>query len=153
MYNLEKITEKSEDVKYYIESSKAKTARFMDVYNTYVLNEEVKTKIICHSEKNIIIAFSAEWCPDCWLNIPILALLQEYTGLKTRVFGHLERGIKNSGKRWRIPPSPEEVEVFDVVKIPSMYVLDMDGNHLGQIIENPPHGKSLERAILEILES
>ena len=61
--------------------------------------------------------------------------------------------LKNSGKRWRIPPSPEEVEVFDVVKIPSMYVLDMDGNHLGQIIENPPHGKSLERAILEILES
>ena len=63
------------------------------------------------------------------------------------------RDAKSSSRRWRIPPSPEEVELFDLVKIPSMYILDQEGNKVGEIIENPPEGVTLERAILEILES
>lgn len=153
MYELGKLVENSADVKYYIENSIEKTSRFIDHYNSYILDREAVTKIKCHSEKYVIIAFSAEWCPDCYRNIPILAKLQEQTGLKTRVFGKLQRDKENPSKRWRIPPSPEVVEDFDVVKIPSLYILDKDGNQVGQIIENPPQGKSLELAILEILES
>jgi thiol-disulfide isomerase/thioredoxin len=153
MYELEKLVENSEDVKYYIDSSKEKTSRFIEQYNSYILDREEVTKIRCHSDKYMIIAFSAEWCPDCYHNIPILAQLQEQAGLITRVFGHLKRDAKKSGNRWRIPPSPVEVEDFNVGNIPSMYVLDKAGNQVGQIIENPPRGKSLEAAILDILES
>ena len=101
----------------------------------------------------MIFAFSAEWCPDCYRNIPVLAKLEEETGLETRMFGHLMRDAKSPTRLWRIPPSPEEVEEFKVVKIPSMFILDKTGNKVGEIIENPPQGKTLEAAILAILEA
>jgi thiol-disulfide isomerase/thioredoxin len=153
MYELEKLVKNSEDIKYYIDSSKEKTSRFIEQYNSYKLETEAVTKIQCHSDKYMVVAFSAEWCPDCYRNIPILAQLQEQANLKARVFGHLQRDAKNSRKLWKIPPSPKEVEDYNVVKIPSIHILDRSGNQVGQIIENPPHGKSLEMAILDILES
>jgi thiol-disulfide isomerase/thioredoxin len=153
MYSIEKLNADSEDVKHYIESSKEKEPRFMERYNSYEVDKEIATKIKCHSEKYAIYAFSAEWCPDCMRNIPVLARIQEKTGLKTRIFGHIMRDAKSSTKRWRIPPSPAEVDEFDVIKIPSMYILDKDGNKVGEIIENPPTGMTLEAAILDILES
>ncbi len=153
MYDIEKLNADSEDVKHYIESSKEKEPRFIERYDSYGLEEEIATKLKCHSDKNIIYAFSAEWCPDCMRNIPVLARIQEETGLKTRIFGHLMRDAKSSTKRWRIPPSPTEVDEFDVIKIPSMYILDKEGNKVGEIIENPPSGKTLEAAVLDILES
>ncbi|MFC1804045.1 hypothetical protein ACFL0D_08815 [Thermoproteota archaeon] len=63
------------------------------------------------------------------------------------------RDAKNSSKRWRIPPSPEEVEIFDLERIPSIYILDKEGKKVGEIIENPPAYKTLEVAVLDILES
>jgi thiol-disulfide isomerase/thioredoxin len=153
MYDTHKLDANSDDVKYYIESSKENAPQFMERYEGYQLEEEVATKLKCHSDKYKIYAFSAEWCPDCHRNIPVLAHIQEETGLKTKIFGHLMRDAKNPNKRWRIPPSPEEVELFDLVKIPSMYILDKEGNKVGEIIENPPTGKTLEAAVLDILES
>jgi thiol-disulfide isomerase/thioredoxin len=124
----------------------------MERYESYRLENEVEIKLKYHNEKYRIYAFSAEWCPDCYQHIPILAHIQEKTGLKTRVFGHLMRDAKNPNKRWRIPPSPEEVELFEVVKIPSIYILDNQGKKAGEIIENPPMEKRLEDTILDILE-
>jgi len=153
MYNIEKLNKHSEDVKEYIESSKEKAPQFMERYDSYKIDPEIATKIKCHSQKYTIYAFSAEWCPDCYRHIPVLAHIQEETGLKTRILGHLMRDAKSSTKRWRIPPSPEEVEEFDLVKIPSMYILDKTGNKVGEIIEHPPTGMTLEAAVLKILES
>lgn len=153
MYDTQKLDAESEDVKEYIESSREKAPRFMERYDGYQLEEEAVTKLKCYNDKYIIYAFSAEWCPDCYRNIPVLAHIQEETGLKTRIFGHLMRDAKNPEKRWRIPPSPAQVELFDVVKIPSMFILDMQGNKVGEIIENPPEGMTLEAAVLDILES
>lgn len=153
MYDLEKLVKHSEAIKHYIESSQEKAPQFMERYREYKLEREMVMKINCHSDNYIIFAFSAEWCPDCYRNIPVLAKLQEATGLETRIFGHLMRDAKSTTKRWRIPPSPSEVEGFDVVKIPSMYILDKKGQKIGEIIENPPEGMTLEAAILAVLES
>ena len=153
MYDLEKLVKHSEDIKHYIKSSQEKAPQFMERYRECKLEREMVMKINCHSDNYIIFAFSAEWCPDCYRNIPVLAKLQEATGLETRIFGHLMRDAKSSTKRWRIPPSPAEVEDFDVVKIPSMYILDKKGQKIGEIIENPPEGMTLEAAILAVLES
>ena len=153
MYDLEKLVKHSEDIKHYIESSQEKAPQFMERYRECKLEREMVMKINCHSDNYIIFAFSAEWCPDCYRNIPVLAKLQEATGLETRIFGHLMRDAKSTTKRWRIPPSPAEVEDFDVVKIPSMYILDKQGQKIGEIIENPPEGMTLEAAVLAVLES
>ena len=153
MYDIDKLNQHSEDVKEYIQSSKENAPQFMERYDSYKLDNEVATKIKCHSGKYTIYAFSAEWCPDCYRHIPVLAHIQEETGLKTRILGHLMRDAKSSTKRWRIPPSPAEVEEFDLIKIPSMYILDKAGNKVGEIIEHPPTGMTLEAAVLKILES
>jgi len=153
MYDIKTLEECSEDVVEYIEKSKEKTTRFMDQYESYRLEWEAATKIKCHADKYTVFAFSAEWCPDCYRNIPILAQIQEKTGLKTRVFGHLMRDAKNPNNLWACPPSPVQVNEFKVVKIPHMFIVNKKGEVEGEIIENPPEGKLLERAILEILES
>jgi hypothetical protein len=44
-----------------------------------------------------------------------------------------------------------EVKEFDVVKIPLIVVLDRDGERVGEIVENPPPGKTVEGALLDIL--
>lgn len=153
MYDKEKLEKNSEDVILYIASSKEKAPQFNQQYHDYELENEVETKLKCHNIKYTIYAFSAEWCKDCYKHIPVLAQIQEKTGLKTRIFGQIMRDTKNTNKRWRIPPSPEEVELFDLEKIPSMYIIDNHGNKVGEIIEHPPTGKTLEKAILDILES
>jgi len=136
-----------------VEASREKAPRLHEQYETYRLDEEAVTKIRYYSDRYLVVVFSAEWCPDCHRNVPILALLSRQAGLEIRVFGHLMRNTKNDNRRWRIPPSPPEVDDFDVVKIPHIAVLDMKGGVVGEIIENPAEGKSLEQALLDILES
>ena len=153
MHDLEKIRAASEPVLEYVEASKEKAPKFNEQIETYRLDEEAVTKIRCHSDRVVVAVFSAEWCPDCHRNVPILALLNREAGLEVRVFGHLMRDAKNEDRRWRIPPSPPEVDDFDVVKIPHIAVLDMNGEVIGEIIENPPEGKTLEQAILALLEA
>ena len=136
-----------------MEASREKAPRLHEQYETYRLDEEAAAKIRYYSDRVLVVVFSAEWCPDCHRNIPILALLNREAGLEVRVFGHLMRDTKNDNRRWMIPPSPPEVDDFDVDKIPHIAVLDMKGEVVGEIIENPPGGKSLEEALLEILEA
>jgi thiol-disulfide isomerase/thioredoxin len=153
MYDTDKLDRNSVGALNYIESIKRKAPQFLESYNSYELNEEVEIKLKCYRDKCVIYAFSAEWCPDCYKHIPVLAKIKEKTGLKTKIFGKLMRDAKNPNKRWKIPPSPEEVDLFEVKKIPSIFLIDNDGNKIGEIIEHPPQGKSLEVAILDILES
>jgi len=152
MHDLDEIRAGSEPVLEYMEACREKAPRLHEQYETYRLDGEAAAKIGCHSGRHVVAVFSAEWCPDCHRNVPILALLNREAGLEVRVFGHLMRDAKNDKRRWRIPPSPPEVEEFDVVKIPHIAVLDMGGDVVGEIIENPPGGRSLERALLDIFE-
>ncbi len=69
-----------------------------------------------------------------------------------RVFGHLMRNVTDPDEKWAIPPSPPEVKAFNVIKIPLITVLNKEGEKLGEIIENPPEGQTLERALLDILK-
>jgi len=57
----------------------------------------------------------------------------------------------NPTQKWRIPPSPPEVETFHVNKIPLIMVLDKRGREIGRIVENPRRGFSLEEEILNII--
>lgn len=96
-------------------------------------------------------AFSAEWCPDCHKYIPVLSLIAKATGLEVDVFGHLMRDPKKPKGFWKIPPSPPEVEVFAIKKIPTILVFNNQGYKMGEIIENPSEGETLEKALLDII--
>jgi len=151
-YDLTRLRENSEGIAEYLSSVSCVAPAFANRKGEYRLNENITGELKRHLGETVVIVFSAEWCPDCYRNVPVLGLLSEATGLDVRVFGRLKRDVKNPEKRWRIPPSPTEVREFNVVKIPLIVVLNKEGEKIGEIVENPPEGKSLEEALLEILK-
>jgi thiol-disulfide isomerase/thioredoxin len=124
--------------------------KFLARKHAYKLNQEVTTRIKEFADKYFIVAFSAEWCKDCAANIPVLALISERTGLEVRVFGGLMKDPLSHERKWRIPPSPPEVETFNVDKIPLIVLFDKEGNEVGRIVENP-NAPTLEEELLKII--
>lgn len=125
--------------------------KFVTRKQTYQLKRETTNELKKFVNKYIMIAFSAEWCKDCTVNIPVLALISEATGLEVRIFGGLKKDPLSNIKKWRIPPSPPEVETFNVDKIPVMLMFDRRGNEIGRIVENPRETLTLEEELLEII--
>jgi hypothetical protein len=63
------------------------------------------------------------------------------------------RDAKSNNRRWAVPPSPPGVDEFNVVKIPLMVALRKDGEKVGEIVENPPQGKTREQVLLGIVKA
>lgn len=151
-YNIAKLRRGSKTIHDYVnEPSKAKET-FDNRRNEYKLDPVIVKELKNRADDYLIIVFSAEWCPDCFRNVPVLDLLAEATSIEIRVFGHIMRDDKSNTRKWAVPPSPPEVEEFNVVKIPLIVVLKKDGKKSGEIIENPLPGKTLEQALLEIMK-
>jgi thiol:disulfide interchange protein len=153
MHDLSALRAGSEPVEEYIAAPSDATEAFNQRLQEYELDPSVIEKLKAYAGKSYIFAFSAEWCKDCKNNIPVLKLIQDVADIKVRILSHIIRDAKNPNERWKIPPSPPEVKEFNVLKIPHIAVLNPQGEELGAVIENPPEDKTLEEALLEILES
>jgi thiol-disulfide isomerase/thioredoxin len=151
IYDIESLRKKSEPVAKYLEEAYETTRSFSRRLEDYRLDEEAARRLRELAEGVVVFVFSAEWCPDCHRNVPVLKLIQDATGIEVNVFGHLKKDASDAGGLWKIPPSPPEVKDFEVDKIPFIVVLNMDGMMIGEIIENPPEGQTLEKALLDIL--
>ena len=127
--------------------------KFLTRKQTYQPNREAITHLKTFAGKYVIIAFSAAWCKDCALNIPVLTLINEAAGLEVRIFGGLKKDPLNQVHKWRIPPSPQEVETFNVEKIPLIIVADIEGREISRVVEKPSHQPTLEQEISEIINS
>jgi thiol-disulfide isomerase/thioredoxin len=127
--------------------------KFLTRKKTYQLNQDAMSKLRAYADRYLVIVFSAEWCKDCAANIPVLALINEASGLEVRVFGGLKRDPLGQGLKWRIPPSPQEVETLKIYKIPVMIIIDREGREMGRIVENPTVQPTLEQELCEIIES
>jgi len=148
--NLPEIREKTVSISQYVNTlTEQFQHEFLRRKQTYRLKTEVINQLKKFANKYVIVAFSAEWCKDCALNIPVLELISEVTGIEVRVFGGLRKDPLNPSKKWRIPPSPPEVEAFDVDKIPLILLYDNEGKEIGRIIENPQE-PTLEEELLKI---
>ncbi len=143
----------SEVVRDYVSApSKAKDA-FDKRRVEYKLDAAVVKELKKRAKDYTVVAFSAEWCPDCMRNVPVLNLIAEATGLEVRVFGHMMRDAKSNTRKWAIPPCAPEVEEFGVVKIPLIVVIDKTGEKVGEVVENPLPGKTMEQALLDIIKA
>ena len=151
--NLSEIRKKTVSVEQYLDSLEEPfRERFLTRKQTYTLNQEAVNQLKKVEDKYVIVAFSAEWCKDCAANIPVLALISEATGLEVRIFGGLKKDPLSHARKWRIPPSPPEVEMFHVDKIPLIIVFDKEGKEVGKIIENPREKPTLEEELVIISE-
>ncbi len=150
--NLSEVRRKTVSVNQYIDRiNQPFRQKFLTRKRTYRLKQETANELKKFANGYVIVAFSAEWCKDCAANIPVLALVSEATGLEVRIFGSLKKDPLSHTRKWRIPPSPPEVETFHVDKIPHIAVLDKEGNEIGKIIENPQEKPTLEEELLKII--
>jgi len=150
--NLSEIRKRTVSASEYIDSLKSPfREKFLTRKHTYKLNQEAIVSIKKFADECLIVAFSAEWCKDCAANVPVLALISERTGLEVRVFGGLMKDPLSYERKWRVPPSPPEVETFNVDKIPLIILFDKEGKEIERIVENP-HEPTLEEELKIILE-
>jgi len=150
--DLSEIRKKTVLVSHYIDNLEQPFhEKFLARKKTYQLNQEAINQLKNFADKHVIVAFSAEWCKDCTANIPVLALISEATGLEVRIFGGLKKDPLNPKRKWRIPPSPPEVEAFHVDKIPFMILLDIEGREIGKIVESPREKPTLEEELVKII--
>jgi thiol-disulfide isomerase/thioredoxin len=150
--NLSEIRKRTVSVSQYIESLKQPFRdKFLTRKQTYQLKQEAMNQLKKFANKYITVAFSAEWCKDCTANIPVLALISEATGLEVRIFGGLKKDPLSHTRKWRIPPSPQEVETFLVDKIPLIILFDKEGKDIGKIIEKPREKPTLEEELIQII--
>jgi len=127
--------------------------RFLERKRTYQLDAETVKQLKKLEEKYVVVAFSAIWCKDCAVNIPVLALLSEETGLEVRVFGGIRKDPLSHLHKWRVPPSPPEIESFKIDKLPSILIIHSAGNEIGRIVETPKVQPTLEQELLEIIKT
>jgi len=147
--DLLEVRRKTVSINQYMESLKQPfREKFFTRKQTYKPKQQTLNELKRFADKYLIIAFSAEWCKDCATHIPVLALISEATGLEVRIFGGLMKDALSNAKKWRIPPSPPEVEIFNVDKIPLIIVAEASGEEVGRIIENP-NASTLEEEILK----
>lgn len=126
--------------------------KFLTRKQIYQPNQEAMSKLRESAGKYVIIAFSAGWCKDCVTNIPVLALINEAARIEVRVFGGLKKDPLGQERKWRIPPSPREVETFNVDKIPLIVIADREGREIGRVVENPKQQPTLEQELCEIIK-
>jgi hypothetical protein len=152
--DLSEIIERTVPVNQYINSLKQSfRERFLTRKQTYEPKQQAINELKKSASKCVIVAFSAEWCKDCAANIPVLALISEAMGMGVRVFGGLKKDPLSHTRKWRIPPSPPEVETFHIDKIPTTIVMSREGMEIGRIVENPKLAPTLEQEICEIIKS
>ena len=115
---------------------------------------DVLKKFAEKAKGHTFVVFSADWCKDCKTNVSAFAKMLE---LEPEIDAIFFKGLKSApldlDVRWRVPPSPLEVNEFDLRKIPTFYILDSSGKLVAQMIENPEHKQTLEEELLYLLEN
>jgi thiol-disulfide isomerase/thioredoxin len=153
MFDVSQIRKRTVAADEYIDGSDSPfKEKFLERKQTYQLNIETVEQLKLFARKYLAIAFSAVWCKDCVSTIPVLALVSEKTGLEVRIFGSLKKNALGHSHKWRIPPSPPEVELYNIEKLPTILILDLDGREIGRIVENSKTQPTLEQELLEIIK-
>ncbi|MFW9788345.1 MAG: thioredoxin family protein [Candidatus Thorarchaeota archaeon] len=119
----------------------------------YKLNKEAAEKIKKFFEEGYsIVALFADWCGDSRRAIPVLALLEKEIGKHIPCLGGMKKPPYGSDKLWEIPPSPEEVDTFDVKSSPTILIFDKSGKEIGRIKTRAKMTPSIEEEIVKIIE-
>jgi len=96
------------------------------------------------NEQLKIVAFGADWCPDCHKNVPRMIKLVKR--LKTDdvelriLYGIMINALhKQEESIWHKTRSPPEAvnPKFELKAIPTFYFFNKQGEYLGRIVEHP----------------
>jgi thiol-disulfide isomerase/thioredoxin len=153
MVDLVNIKERSQSVKEYISTLEDKWKEIqLEEYRNYDLDENVVRELGDYVDRITIVSLGASWCKDCRKAIPVLMKLEEEVGVEVRVFGSVKTAPLDPNRQWAIPPSPPELDEWNVTAIPWIVIFDKFGKRIATIIEKPKHKSTLEAEILYVIE-
>ncbi|MHA1949393.1 MAG: thioredoxin family protein [Candidatus Thorarchaeota archaeon] len=126
---------------------------FIRQRNDYKLNQESVEKIkFYYDEGYSIVALFADWCGDARKAIPVLALLEEEIGTHIPCLCGMKKPPYGSDKLWDVPPSPLEVDIFEVTSSPTILIFDKEGEEVGRIKTKAKLTSTIEQEIVKIIE-
>ena len=137
----------------YIEQmSPAYKSGYLGTRKFYRLNKEAVEKIKQYGDEYTFVIVFADWCGDARKAVPVMALLEEETGKKIPSLGGMTKPPYGSDKFWAVPPSPEEVNIFEITSSPTILIFNSEGNEIGRIKTRARMAPTLEEEIVKIIE-
>ncbi|MHA2424294.1 MAG: thioredoxin family protein [Candidatus Thorarchaeota archaeon] len=128
-------------------------SRWLDTFTGYKLNSKAVEKLKVYTKDYEIIVLFADWCGDARKAVPALARLEEEVDMKIRALGGMTKPGFGSDKFWAVPPSPIEVELFDIRSSPTIIIFRKDtGKEVGRILTKPKMTPTIEEEIVKVIE-
>ncbi|MHA2082952.1 MAG: thioredoxin family protein [Candidatus Thorarchaeota archaeon] len=118
----------------------------------YNLKSEAVEKLRTLLTDYEIVVLFADWCGDAKRAVPVLAMLEEELDIKIRALGGMKKPPYGSDKHWAVPPSPEEVDIFEITSSPTILIFNKSGEEIGRIKTRAKMTGSIEEEIVKIIE-
>ena len=122
----------------------------------YELNADAVEKLKDFVSDYVIVALFADWCGDARKAIPVLSLLEDEIGLEVRALGGMTKPQwkdRKTGVFWAVPPSPKEVDIFEITSSPTIIIFKRGtGEEIGRIKTKPKMTDTLEEELVKIIE-
>ncbi len=126
---------------------------FLRQLSSYSLKEEPVEKLARLSKDYEFVVTFADWCGDARRAVPVLALIEQKTGIKIRALGGMEKPDWGSSELWAVPPSPPEVKKFGITSSPTILIFDKrTGQEIGRIKTRPRKMPTVEEELVAIIE-
>jgi len=120
----------------------------------YKLNQDAIDHLAKISEDFTIVIIFGDWCGDARRAVPVMSLIEEETGLRIAALGGMTKPPygSGSGKFWAVPPSPEEVDIFEITSSPTVLIFNNQGEEIGRIKTRAKMTPSMEQEIVKVIE-
>ncbi|MHA1862484.1 MAG: thioredoxin family protein [Candidatus Thorarchaeota archaeon] len=125
---------------------------FLRQKNKYKLNPDAIEKLAKNSEDYRIVIIFADWCGDARRAVPVMTLIEAETGQKISALGGMKKPPYGSDKFWAVPPSPVEVDIFEITSSPTILIFNSQGDEVGRIKTRQKMTPSIEQEIVKIIE-
>ena len=125
---------------------------FIRQRDEYELNEEATSKLKDLMQEYTVVILFADWCGDSRRALPVMALLEKEIGKPIRALGGMTKPPYGSDKHWAVPPSPIEVDIFEVTSSPTILIFDKEGNEIGRIKTRAKMTPTIEQELVKIIE-
>ncbi|MHA1124793.1 MAG: thioredoxin family protein [Candidatus Heimdallarchaeota archaeon] len=154
-HDLKKLHENGKKIDEVIESFDCKGAEdIKDNCENYEPKLEVVNELVAKAKDYTIVVFSADWCKDCKSNVGAFAkIVQLYPEIDAVFFKGIKTAPMDPNIKWKVPPSPPEVNDFDLQRLPTFYILDSKGYVKSILLENPVTKPTVEEELLYLIEN